>query len=197
VLTQAIENLLNRNLAASPRARELCAALAGRKVVVDLAGTGLALGIEAARDSLHLRRDPTGECDARLSGTVVDLLALAGSAPERALQRGRLALEGNSQVAQDFRELVLLLRPDAEEELSKLVGDALAHRVANFTHGLFEAGRRSARTGVRNVAEYLAHESRDLVPRAEADAQFAQVDRLREDADRLAARLDLLGSKAH
>jgi ubiquinone biosynthesis protein UbiJ len=45
---------------------------------------------------------------------------------------------------------------------------------------------------VRNVAEYLAHEQRDLVSRSEADPFLRGVDSLREDVDRLAARIDLL-----
>jgi ubiquinone biosynthesis protein UbiJ len=54
-------------------------------------------------------------------------------------------------------------------------------------------GRRAAATGVRNVAEYLAHERRDLVPRAEAEDFYRRVERLREDLDRLEARIGLLG----
>jgi ubiquinone biosynthesis protein UbiJ len=46
---------------------------------------------------------------------------------------------------------------------------------------------------VRNVAEYLAHERRDLVPRAEAEDFYRSVERLREDLDRLEARAGLLG----
>ena len=45
---------------------------------------------------------------------------------------------------------------------------------------------------MRNVAEYLAHERADLVPRAEADQFTAGVDRIREDVDRLEARINLL-----
>jgi ubiquinone biosynthesis protein UbiJ len=45
---------------------------------------------------------------------------------------------------------------------------------------------------VRNVAEYLGHERRDLIPRAEAEQFLQGVDSLREDVDRLAARIDLL-----
>jgi ubiquinone biosynthesis protein UbiJ len=51
-----------------------------------------------------------------------------------------------------------------------------------------EFGRRAVRTGTRNVAEYLAHERGDLVPRAEAEDFYRGVERLREDLDRLDAR---------
>ena len=38
------------------------------------------------------------------------------------------------------------------------------------------------------MAEYLAHERGDLVPRAEAEDFYRGVERLREDLDRLDAR---------
>ena len=53
-------------------------------------------------------------------------------------------------------------------------------------------GRRAAQTGVRNVAEYLAHERGDLVPRAEAEDFYRGVERLREDLDRLETRAQLM-----
>ena len=45
---------------------------------------------------------------------------------------------------------------------------------------------------MRNVAEYLAHERRDLVPRAEAEDHYRNVERLRADLDRLEARTRLV-----
>jgi ubiquinone biosynthesis protein UbiJ len=53
-------------------------------------------------------------------------------------------------------------------------------------------GRRFAETGIRNTAEYLAHERRDLVPRAEAEDHYRNVEKLRADLDRLDARARLL-----
>jgi len=49
---------------------------------------------------------------------------------------------------------------------------------------------------VRNVAEYLAHESGDLVPRAEAEDFYRGVERLREDLDRLEARTRIIETAA-
>jgi ubiquinone biosynthesis protein UbiJ len=45
---------------------------------------------------------------------------------------------------------------------------------------------------LENISEYLAHERRDLVPRGEGEHFIRGVDTLREDVDRLEARLDLL-----
>jgi ubiquinone biosynthesis protein UbiJ len=194
MLTQAIENLLNRNLPRSPRARELCAALTGKRVRVEARGLGWILDIESMNTSVKLTKGDASEppADAEISGTLLNLAALAGSHPEEVIQRGDVTIRGDAEVAQQFRELAMLLKPDVEEELSKIIGDTPAHQALRLVKLATGFGRRAAVTGVRNVAEYLAHERRDLVPRAEAEDFYRGVERLREDLDRLEARAGLL-----
>jgi len=193
MLTQAIENLLNRNLPRSPRAQELCDSLKGKAVRIEADGLGWRLDCESLGTSLkltkaELQRTP----DAEISGNLMSLAALAGPRPEEVIQRGDVRIRGDAELAQKFRELAMLLRPDVEEELSKLIGDTPAHQALRLAKAVTGFGRRAVNTGVRNVAEYLAHERGDLVPRAEAEDFYRGVERLREDLDRLDARTRLL-----
>ncbi len=194
MLTQAIENLLNRNLPRSPRARELCEALAGKREQVEARGLGWVLIAEALNSSIRLTKSQTEgpPPDAEISGSLLSLAALAGSHPEEVIQRGDVTIRGDAEVAQKFRELAMLLKPDVEEELSKLIGDTPAHQALRLVRLATGFGRRAAQTGVRNVAEYLAHERGDLVPRAEAEDFYRGVERLREDLDRVEARARML-----
>jgi ubiquinone biosynthesis protein UbiJ len=194
MLTQAIENLLNRSLPRSPRARELCAALVGKRVRVEARGLGWVLIAESLNTSIRLVKESTDgqPPDADISGSLLSLAALAGSHPEEVIQRGDVTIRGDAEVAQKFRELAMLLKPDVEEELSRLIGDTPAHQALRLVRLATGFGRRAAETGVRNVAEYLAHERGDLVPRAEAEDFYRGVERLREDLDRLEARVQLL-----
>jgi ubiquinone biosynthesis protein UbiJ len=192
VLTGVIENLLNRNLGASPRARELCAELRERRIAIAMSGTPLRISVESTGDSLRLSRDATGDFHAEIEGSPINLVALAGPAPEALLQRGAVKIRGDVELAQRYRELALLLRPDLEEELSRFIGDAPAHQAMRFALGALAFGRRAAATTALNAAEYFAHERGDLVPRAEAEVFFEGVDRVREDVDRLGARFALL-----
>ncbi len=98
-------------------------------------------------------------------------------------------------MAQKFNELLRLLRPDPEEELSLLVGDAPAHHLGRMARATLEFGERVARTTVSNVAEYLAHERRDLVPEAEGRQLLDGIDTLRDDVDRFEARLGRLAQR--
>lgn len=192
MLTEAIENLLNRNLGNSPQARAACVALKGRRLKVTVSGLGLAIGCESLGDSLRLSRSPSGEFHAEVEGSPVNLLALAGADPGRVLKSGAVRVHGEIELLQRYRDLALQLQPDFEEELARLIGDAPAHKLARLAQGALAFGRRSADTAVRNAAEFFAHETGDLVPRAEGEAFFGEVDRLREDVDRAAARLEAL-----
>jgi ubiquinone biosynthesis accessory factor UbiJ len=196
MLTATLENVLNRGLPRSPRAQQLCAELAGRSVAVAITGSSRRILVESTGLSLKLRAVSPGPLaspgDATISGGPFSLLALSGPAPEAVLQRGDVRIDGDAELAQKFRELALLLRPDLEEELSLVVGDVPAHQLGRFARAAFGWTRKAASTTVRNAAEYLGHERRDLVPRSEAEQYLQGVDTLREDVDRLAARIDLL-----
>ncbi len=193
MLTQAIENLLNRNLPRSPRARELASALVGKRVRVEARDFRWVVIAESLNTSIRLTRESTDgqPPDADISGSLLNLAALASSHPEEVIQRGDVTIRGDAEVAQKFRELAMLLKPDVEEELSRLIGDSPAHQALRLVRLATGFGRRAAQTGVRNVAEDLAHERGDLVPRAEAEDFYRGVERLREDLDRVEARVHL------
>ena len=193
MLTQAIENLLNRNLPRSPRAQELCEMLKGKTVRIEAEGLGWRLDCESLGTSLQLTKaEQSRTPDAEIAGSLMNLAALAGAHPEEVIQRGDVRIRGDAELAQKFRELAMLLKPDVEEELSKLIGDTPAHQALRLAKAVTGFGRRAVNTGVRNVAEYLAHERGDLVPRAEAEDFYRGVERLREDLDRLDARTRMM-----
>jgi len=196
MLTEAIENLLNRNLPRSPRALELTAALKGRSVRIEARTLGWVLRCESQGSSVQLTRAGETPADAEISGSLMNLAALSGAHPEEVIQRGDVTIRGDAEVAQKFRELAMLLKPDVEEELARLIGDTPAHQALRFVKMATNFGRRAANTSVRNVAEYFAHETGDLVPRAEAEDFYRGVERLREHLDRLDARLRHLETTA-
>jgi ubiquinone biosynthesis accessory factor UbiJ len=190
VLTATLEQLLNRGLPRSPRARTLCAQLAGRSLAVEIPGLAR-LRVTSNGVTLGIARS-AAPADATLSGGALAFAALAGDDPQAVVQRGGVALSGDAQVAEQFRELGRLLRPDPEEELALLLGDVAAHRLGRIARTALRLPRRATRTALVNLAEYLGHERGDLVPRQEGEQFLRGVDTLREDVDRLQARLELL-----
>ena len=76
-----------------------------------------------------------------------------------------------------------------------MLGDVAAHRLAGLARGGLGVARRTLQTGIVNLAEYLGHERGHLVPRAEGEQFLRGVDAVREDLDRLQARLDVLARR--
>lgn len=193
MLLTTVENVLNRFLPRSPRAQALAAELAGRTLAVEVTGAGRVV-VSSTGERIRIRRGSDTAADASVSGGPFSLLALA-SGQSRGPYGAGLSLSGDGDVAQKFSELLALLKPDPEEELAQLVGDAPAHHLGRLARAALAFGSRAAQTSVRNVAEYLAHESADLVPRAEGRQLLDGIDTLRDDLDRFEARMDRLAQQ--
>lgn len=113
------------------------------------------------------------------------LLALQGS--DTLMRAARL--EGSADFAQALNEVLRNLRWDAEEDLSRWLGDIVAHRIVSGAHLLAAEQRRIALSLEENLAEYFTEEL-PLIARRGAIADFSlAVDRLRDDVARLEKRL--------
>ena len=190
MIGSTLEQLLNRGLSRSVRARELCAELAGRRLAVQAPALA-AIALESTGTALRLRRD--GEtADAVLVGGPISLLLIGADVSREPLRRGSVEIRGDAAIAEKFQELLRLLTPDLEEELAALIGDAAAHRTAQWARDTLRWTHSSLETLWRDIGEYASHERRDVVSQPEGEAFLRDVDALREDVDRLAARLELL-----
>ncbi|HEX4376116.1 MAG TPA: SCP2 sterol-binding domain-containing protein [Steroidobacteraceae bacterium] len=187
-----------RASAESPRAAGLLRSLVGRRLVVRVQGTPWQFAVESTGETLRLfelsdasaTATATAKAvDATLSGAPISLLALAGPDPQAVINRGDVTINGDAEIAQQFRELGMLLRPDLEVGLSKLIGRSPAHVAMRAVRATIDGSRERARTLTQSLADYLAHERRDLVSRAEAEHFLRGVDEMRERLDRLDARI--------
>jgi ubiquinone biosynthesis protein UbiJ len=193
VLTRTLGNLLNRGLPRSSRAQALCAQLSGKSLAIELRDIA---DLRITSDGLTLAVASGGEpADACIAGGLLGLMSLGGASGPAALQRGDVLISGDAEVARQFQELIGLLRPDFEEELSLLTGDVAAHQLARLWRAGTSFGRRAAHTTLDNLGDFLGHERRDLVPRHEGEQFLRGVDTLREDVDRLQARLELVAQQ--
>ncbi len=98
-----------------------------------------------------MARTQDESADALLSGTPLALLSLMREAPADVIRRGDVTLTGNSDVAQQFQELALLLRPDLEESLAGVIGDVPAYGLGQLLRKGLDYSRATARTAGLNV----------------------------------------------
>lgn len=211
MLERVFNRLIERGLTESPRAAQLCAALAGHSVEIVPAGLPWTLLVSSTGTTLTLKRalrppapqppsapdgsapDPTPRvADASVSGSIVALLSLAASDAQAVIRRGDARIDGDVDVAQRFRELALLLRPDIEALLADLLGQLPAHALVRVGRDVLSFGRNTAMTAAQNVGEYLLHERGAMVSKAESEGFSRAVEALNDQVERMDARLQAL-----
>jgi ubiquinone biosynthesis protein UbiJ len=208
MLVAQLNAYLARALQRSPRATALCHALDGRRLRLEIEGLPGALGVTVSHGTLRAAQLPSAAgaldevADVTVRGTALGLLALAGDDASGAVMGGRAQLEGEEALAQQFQELARLLRPDIEAAMGQVVGRMPAHLTIRALRLFAGWSRAAGESMARNAADYLAHESGDLVPRAEAESYFCGVEALRSSVTqaearvaRLAERLALLSAR--
>lgn len=199
VLGRGLESALNHALSLDMETRDALGALDGRALRVDFRGTGLAMRV--AVDGEHLRVGPAFEGDSqlRVSATPGGLIGMAfarlrGDA-DAAIPPGQVEIAGDAELARRIERLATRFEPDIDEAFARAFGDVIGFQIAKRLRSALAAARRSAKGLVRDTADYLVEESRDLVARPEMDQFLDEVDELRERGDRLEARVRRLAAR--
>ncbi|BAN51017.1 SCP2 domain-containing protein [Metapseudomonas resinovorans] len=200
MLTQAllagIERGLNRVLALDSTALPRMAALEGSVIEVDCQSPALTLFLLPGGDGLRLSAHWSAPADCRLRAPAGSLLRLAVSKEKTAvLHSPDVSLDGNSAVLLELAAILQDLELDWEYELSRWLGPVGTQLLAGHLKSRANWAGQGLDSLKQNLADYLAEESRTLVGRREADARFAELDRLKLALDRLDARVERLNQR--
>lgn len=182
----ALEMAFNRAIHGSPSALADCEAMANRCIRVDLTDLALTVSVVPVPGGVQLLAGEPEHADVRFEGTSWALMraALADDGSRRGV-----TIDGDFDLGERFQGLLRKIRPDAEEALSRLVGDELAHAARAGLAGLADRLRGAAETLGRDLGEYFQYETGDLPTPDEVSDFLAEVDRLRDDVARLEARV--------
>jgi ubiquinone biosynthesis protein UbiJ len=191
-----LEAALNRYIDLDPQARARLAPIEGRVLALEILGLGTTLYVIPGRAGLQVLGRIEGPADCTISGTPLALARLGATRDQAGeLVTGGARVTGDTELGQQFGEALGRLDIDWEEQLSHLTGDLIAHQVGRGIRALLAWGTRTRDTLGLDVQEYLQEEARVLPARGEVELFQAEVDELRDDAERLEARVRRLESK--
>ncbi len=190
---RALEAALNRVLALDPETCQALRDLDGQRVALTIEAPALALQIRV--DGTRLRVgpvDPAQEPDLAVRSTLGGLFA---QLPFLAQTRrggspvGRVRVSGDAELARRLQQLAARFDPDWQQPFAQVFGEVLGVQLANAVRSALQHAWHGAQDLAHSAAEYITEESRDVVARAELEAFYDDVDILRDDLERLAARL--------
>jgi len=198
LLGRGLQSALNHALELDPDTRSAMRALDGRALSVVFKGTGMAMRLRVEGEQLIVGPAFDGESQLSVSATPGSLIGLAVArmrgADDAAIPPGQIEISGDAELARRLERLAGRFEPDIDEAFCRVFGDVLGFQMARAFRRGIGAVRDSAATLVRDGADYLVEESRDLIAKPEMEQFLDDVDSLREHADRFAARVERLMS---
>lgn len=188
LIAAGVEHALSASLKGSSAARADIARLEGKVIKLELIGLPLSLHFLPEDGKVTVASDYHGDADIAVRAPAASLMAAALKRDSEAVPRG-MQISGDAETAQVFSRLLKHADLDWEELLAQRVGDVAARPIANLIRGAMGWSRDAGSRIGQDLADYLHYESRDLPPRHEVQSFLSGVDRLRDDAERLTARL--------
>ncbi|PJK07825.1 SCP2 domain-containing protein [Lysobacteraceae bacterium NML120232] len=193
---RALQLALNRALALDEDTRTAVAALEGRQVQLHLLSPPLALAIRVVDGALQVG-PAEGEADLSVRASLSALLRqLPPLRRDEAAPVGQLRIEGDAELARRLQKLAEGFEPDWAEPLTRIFGDVLGMQIANGFAFALRRAKVAAQGFAHDSADWLTEESRVVVGREELAAFHDDVDAIRDDVERLAARIARLGGTA-
>jgi ubiquinone biosynthesis accessory factor UbiJ len=186
LLAPLMEAAINGYLRLDPNARQVLAGQKDARIGIEATSPVLCFSILISEDTITVEPDCALPADAWIRGNAA---AIAGLIVRGQTGPG-VTIEGDADLAARFSTALKSVDIDWEEWISRVAGDAVAHR-AGETARAFNAWLKGAGESLTaDVSEYLTEESRALPTRIEVEAFMDQVDALSSGIDRLEARLE-------
>lgn len=187
---------VNRTLAETTPARAIASELDGKSFAIRVRQSALAMCLSVQDGRLETSAELPDEPDVIVEGSLSGLVRMAFAGDDMAaLSESGVTVSGRPDLAQKFQRLLKLARPDPEEELARVVGDAAAHEIGAAVKETTNWGERTARIVLANIREFLQEERRDVPSPYEMSRFRSDVDTLRDDVERAEARLKAIEAR--
>lgn len=196
-LLAGAEHGINRVLRMDSTAIPRLTALSGKVIAVDCRDPALHLFIIPSDEGLMLATEWAAEADCTLRAPAASLLRLALSRDKTAVLHGPdVELDGDSGVLLELAGVLQDLELDWEYEVSRWLGPVGSQLVGGHLRSQARWSRDNFASISRNLADYLAEETRTVVGKHEAEARFAELDQIKLDLERLEARVARLAQSS-
>lgn len=181
--------LLNHLLNQQPWTRDQLCQYAGKIVCLRIPPVSLNLLVESNGEFAALSNSEENAPDATLTLPAAAAMRFALS---RKLDKADLNIQGDFEIASAVGRVLQSLKWDTEEDLSRVVGDIPAHKIMQFSRNALAEAQRQATSLAGMFAEFWQEEDPLIAKRRHLEQFAREVDDLRNDAERLAKRIEKL-----
>jgi len=188
-----IETVINRYLALDPEMLTKLAKFSGKVIKIELSGIDKQFYMFPGDRGIEIQTSSNADVDTTLRGTPIALFKMGvTSNAANMLLKGEVEITGDTRLGHQFKQAFSEMDIDWSEPLAELVGDGLAYQLQQASKNFVSWGKQSLQSVSLSVSEYLQEESRDVVTETELEIFNQNVDKIRNDVDRLEAKIKKL-----
>lgn len=191
-ITESLRALLRSHLSSTPHALAELRDLSGHLIVLRLEPLGKCIYLCPTDLDIQILTEVSGDADVTISGNFGSYLRAIRNDSTTGLKASGLLISGNTDVAQSFQRLARALPIDWPRFLSRFLGARLSGLLLDFGRSGSAWTHDTLQALESDVSEYLREETRWLPDETETELFHGAVDRLRDDLERLTARVDRL-----
>jgi len=182
IITKTLNFLLSRD----PETAKLLCEHANKILKIELMPLSFILYFLVENNRIQILKTSSQTADTTLRGTPGDFL--------ESLYSDRITVEisGDMEFARTIQAVIQQLDIDPEEMLSKIWGDSFAYGMGSILKKARNIRKNATARFGQNVKEYLEEEQRFIVSKAEMEDFSAEVDKIRDDVERLSQRIGMI-----
>jgi ubiquinone biosynthesis protein UbiJ len=185
-----LESSLNTYLQLDPDSQRILEKMTGKCLAIELKGLDVTLYLLTDTKGIQIFSDYPDTPDAILSGTPMELLGLAlEQQPGPAVFAEGVKISGDTELGQLFKRLFDSLDIDWEEYFSHYTGDIVAHKMGSLLRSGIDWSQQAIDILRQDIAEYLLQEDHLVPEKAELEGFYTDIDTLRDNTERLEARI--------
>ncbi len=199
-----IETALNQYIQMDTLASGKLTALSGKVIAIEIEGWDFTLYLLPDTQGIQVMSEYVGEADTSIRGKPLALFNMSkGETSAATLREQNISIDGDLELGQQFNQFFKQLDIDWQEQLAQTLGkftsqstaDLIAHKFGRLVQGFQQWQPQARQTLEQNIAEYFQLESQ-ILPLAEEMQPFNKaVATLRNDVDRLEARIERILAK--
>lgn len=195
LLIKPVARAINAYFKRVPEAFEPWTALSFHSFTLHLVGFQNPIQIHINATTIELSISEHGSADASITIQPGALFRTSFQDPLELIKNGDLSITGNQHLAEEFLSLLLRTNIDWEEWLSKYLGDPVAHLICQKVLATRRQINRNRNHLIQTITEYLTEEVQWTPGFLQVNSFIKEADRLRDDTDRLEARINQLENK--
>lgn len=190
-----IESAGNHLLSLDPEFLEQLQPFYGKAFRIELTEPDYAIDLRPCPDGFIIAPADDDEPGVILRGSLWAFIQLGKQgAHSDVFEKGRISMQGDAELGQDFQRVLAGLQIDWEELCASLIGDMAARSVNRFAGELKSWFNQSSSQFKENTGEILQQELKVAPSDVEVNALSDEIESLRSDVARFEARIAKLSA---